>query len=140
MRDPYLVVQSAIERGFLANMEDMYDLYVQKYRPDIAQAESHLGRVIRWVSLWDEPLTTTSHVVLRTGLPDVDSVSYATGVNLSAEFIATTTQTLGSKVNTNLAPWTTRPSRDRIDAHPDAQLLRTRSEEFGYGLYNPDKV
>lgn len=132
MRDPYLVVQSAVERGFLANMSDPYDLYVRTHRPDITSAPSHLGRVIRWVALWDQPLDDFPCRLFRTGDPDLDTVRYATGEDLSAETLREAVVSVGSKVNTNLGQWTSRPTVAKISDHPDGSLLADRATRFGY--------
>lgn len=132
MRDPYLVVQSAVERGFLADLSGPYEKYVSRFRPDITSADSHLGRVIRWVTLWDQPLDDVAHTLLRTGNPDTEVIRAAIGAELSEKFLQATVTSLGSKVNTNVGQWTPRPARATMDAHPDGALLVERSVRFGF--------
>src|SRR3546814_20782302 len=58
MRDPYAVVRSVMAKGFLQDGHwDPYDLYVEEHRPDIVEPRDHLGRAIRYVALWDEPIS-----------------------------------------------------------------------------------
>lgn len=134
MRDPYAVVQSAMAKGFLLDGRDAYDVYVETHRPDITQSRDHLGRVLRWVAMWDEPLEGSNllrvdgnaHVV--TG-----AVRYATGAKIDRRAVGDARRLVGNRVNTDEAdPGQVRLARERIDAHPDGALIAARADKYGY--------
>lgn len=133
MRNPYAVVRSAVARGFLADMSGPYERYVQRHRPDITLAPDHLGRVIRWVGLWDEPLYDVDHYVLPIETGDAArAIEYATSEPLPGEVVQDALVLVGNSVNTNISPRRTTPSLGRILDHPDAVLLAQRARRFGY--------
>jgi hypothetical protein len=133
MRNPYYVVQSAMARGFLDDMEDPFAAFVTRHRPDITFTPDHLGRVIRWVGLWDEPLYDVDHLTVQIETDNVArAVEYATGDRLPDEVVQDALVLVGNSVNTNADPWRAVPSLERILDHPDAVLLAQRARRFGY--------
>lgn len=142
MRDPYLVVQSIMTRGFLANLAGPFESYVSRYRPDIVGTSSHLGRAIRWVSKWDEPLDDLPCRLLRVEDGDVNMAPIIAAFHHAVDDqpadgeLRLSLRKLGTKINTNPASLVGRvvpPSREQINAHPDGPLLVSRAERFGYG-------
>lgn len=133
MRDPYAVVQSLMAKGFLLDGRDAYDVYVETHRPDITEGtRDHLGRVIRYVALWDEPLYEVDHHMLFAEDAATRAVEYATGDQPPGQVVRDVLALVGQKVNTHLDPWQVRPARERIDAHPDGALIAARAKMFGY--------
>lgn len=137
VRDPYLVVQSVMARGFLAYTDGEYERYVTRHMPSIIRPNTHLGRAIRWVALWDTPLDAIGHMVLHVDLVGIDdlclAVQVATGDGVDPLDVIAKQAMLGQRINTNLNPWGAMPSREDIMAHRDAPLLAHRAERFGYG-------
>lgn len=140
VRDPFLVVQSIMVRGFLWRTNGPYEAYVAQHRPDITSATSHMGRAIRWVCKWDEPLEDVPARLLRvedaeTNLaPVVAAFHHAVGEQPADGELRLTLRKLGTRINSN--PGSSRlvpPSREKILDHPDAALLVRRAERFGYG-------
>jgi hypothetical protein len=133
MRDPYKVVQSIIAKGFLSRDDD-YDKFVARHRPDIVSPSTHLGRAVRYVALWDEPLA--GYNVLRAeGSAHVTTgaVRYATGDRVSRSDVGQVCRAVGVEVNaTPIEERFAVPTREEIDADPDALLIRMRAERFGY--------
>lgn len=136
IRNPYAVVQSAMAKGFLSDMTDPFARYVHRHRPDITFTPDHLGRVIRWVALWDEPLYDVDHYLLYTGGhlrgEATRAVEYATGDRLSDEVVQDALVLVGEQRNPGGGPEYPRPSLDDILNHPDAVLLAQRARRFGY--------
>lgn len=141
MRDPYLVIQSIVVRSFLANLGGPFESYVSRYRPDITSTSSHLGRAIRWVCKWDEPLDDYPARLLRVEdaelnlAPIIAAFHHAVGEQPADGELRLTLGKLGTKINTNpsalrrLPP----PTREQINAHPDGRLVIERAERYGYG-------
>lgn len=135
MRDPYAVVQSIMARGFLRHGADIFDGYVEHHRPDIFASPTHLGRAIRYVALWDEPLEGENLLrVDGTTHRITGAMRYATGARLSRADVGRARTTLGTAVNTTpqrfLLPT---PTIDQIENHPDGALIFARAQRFGYG-------
>jgi hypothetical protein len=133
MRNPYEVVQSVVARGFLDNVAGPYEDYVERWRPDITSAADHLGRAIRWVALWDDPLSRQTPILRVGAKPSVITalVQYATGHELDPDIVGSAVKLLGTRVNTTPDPGSI-PSIDQISGHPDGALIITRAREFGY--------
>lgn len=130
VRNPYYVVQSAMAKGFLADMSGPFERYVERHRPDIAVGATHLSRVIRWAALWDEPLSDVDHYVLQVETDNVArAVEYATGDRLPDEVVQDALVLVGHDVNTTPGP---RPTLDSILNHRDAVLLAERARRVGY--------
>lgn len=135
LRDPYDVVHSAMSKGFLRHGADAYDMYVEHHRPDIMSAGDHLGRVIRWVALWDQPMDQIHHRRLHTGdiRSVVEALRYATGAIATGKEVLDVLIEAGTR--TNAVPpdeWTPGPTIDQIRNHPDGALIEARAERFGY--------
>lgn len=138
MRDPYRVVQSVMNRGFLAHLDGPYEAYVARHRPSITEAPDHLGRAIRWAVLWDENVPSWPHRLLRVDDADdpdlvehTAAVLYATGTRPDPAILRGALKQLGRKVNAG--PGTESPTRDVIDAHREGWRVRQRAEHYGYG-------
>lgn len=135
MRDPYEVVQSIMARGFLRHGADTFDGYVEHHRPDIFASRTHLGRAIRYVALWDEPLWG-QNILWADGNTHriTGAVRYATGARVSRTDVGDARRALGMGVNTTplhlLLP---APTIEQINDHPDGALIATRAQRFGYG-------
>lgn len=137
MRDPYLVVKSAMVRGFLKDPEGPYEKYAIRHCPTIGRGRDHLGRVIRWVALWDEPLRNRRVHGLRVewGARDIRlAVRRATGDRgIVDEDLTRVLRILGKKTNTSpLFSHTEHVVQDLINKHPDGSLIRHRAHRFGY--------
>lgn len=133
MRNPYYVVQSAMVKGFLADLEDPFAAFVTRHRPDITFTPDHLGRVIRWVALWDETLYGVDHYLLQVETDNVArAVEYATGDRLPDEVVQDALVLVGEHPNPGDGPRLPQPSLDQIMNHPDAVLLAQRARRFGY--------
>jgi hypothetical protein len=137
MRDPYQVVQSAMARRFLRDPEGPYEKYAIRHCQGLGNGRGHLGRVIRWVALWDSPLMDYRVHGLRAewGTRDVRlAVRRATGDRgILDERVSTVLHTLGKKTNTSpLFSHTQYVTREQIDAHPDGSMIRRRAKKFGY--------
>lgn len=133
MRNPYYVVQSAVVKGFLADMNDPFARYVTRHRPDITFTPDHLGRVIRWVGLWDEPLYDVDHLTFQIETDNVArAVEYATGDRLPDEVVQDALVLVGEVPNPGDGPVLPLPPLDQIMNHPDAVLLAQRARRFGY--------
>lgn len=134
MRNPYYVVQSAMGKGFLADMEDPFAQYVARHRPDLTAARDHLTRVIHWVSLWDETLSfDVDHLTFQVETDNVArAVEYVTGDRLPDEVVQDALVRVGEQPNPGGGPQYPRPSLDQIMNHPDAVLLAQRARRFGY--------
>ena len=137
LRDPYAVVQSAVAKGFLADLSEPFAAYVAQHRPDIASPDDHLSRVIRWVVLWDEPLDSRGYWPLRAE-DSARSITLAMVAAVgNAPPLATVGRAmadLGTTINTPTEP-RERPSLDAIKAHGDAALLAKRASRFGYARH-----
>jgi hypothetical protein len=134
MRDPYLVVQSAMARGFLADLDEPYAQFVRSCRPAITRPDNHLGRVIRWVALWDSPVDDVDHFLLRVeGSKQWKAARYATKQQVSVFAVVAALDDLGTSINTNFEQKAPIPTREQINEHPDSALLRARAGRFGYG-------
>lgn len=137
MRDPYDVVRSTMARGFLADMSNRHAAYAAKHCMGINGARDHLGRAIRWATLWDTPLNVRPHQILRTGdLKSVlDAYRYATGGKPPRMPVQDAMNQIGQKVNTNNPHTRFRtPDRKEINDHPDGGLLRHRATRYGYSI------
>jgi hypothetical protein len=139
MRDPYLVVRSVIARGFLSELGGPFESYVAQYRPEITRSLSHLGRAIRWVALWDEPLDDHLYRIFRAGETDAvsaaETVHHATGQHIPVEKVGEGLLNVGRKVNgTTYAQHMRLPEVEHIAGHPDGHLLALRAQRFGYRL------
>lgn len=133
MRNPYYVVQSAMGKGFLTDMEDPYAAFVTRHRPDITFTPDPLGRVIRWVALWDETLYGVDHLTFQIETDNVArAVEYVTGDRLPDEVVQDALVRVGEQRNPGGGPQYPRPSLDDILNHPDAVLLAQRARRFGY--------
>lgn len=140
MRDPYRVVQSAMVRGFLRDTDGLYERYVATHRPHITHPADHLGRVIRWVSEWDDNFDHHKFPTLKVDQASTEDVSdmvwEATGAIHAEASIAAAIGHVGNGVNANPIAQIRSvhaPSRAEIDTHPEGGLVRRRAEEFGYG-------
>jgi len=133
MRDPYLVVQSIVAKGFLGR-GDAYDEFVASHRPDIVEPSSHLGRAIRYVALWDEPLEGCNLMRVDANTHRTTGAARnATGARLSRSDVGRVRAALGTEVNAEPANrWFVAPSREEIAADPDGYLIWDRAERFGY--------
>lgn len=139
MRDPYQVVRSVIARGFLSDLGGPFEEYVTRHRPEITRPYSHLGRAIRWVALWDEPMDEGPYRIMRAGEPDAVSVAetvhYTTGMHVPVEKVGQGLADVGRKVNaTTYARCMRLPEVEHIAGHPDGHLLALRAQRFGYRL------
>lgn len=143
VRNPFAVVKSAVAKGFLADMADPFSAYVALHRPDIAAGQDHLGRVIRWAALWDEPMDGRAYWPLRVGgslLSTVGAVYYVASLggalgDFDAPLVSTVKEAvadLGTSINAPTEP-RERPTLEVILAHPDAALLVRRAERVGLG-------
>lgn len=135
LRNPYDVVHSAMAKGFLRHGADAYDMYVEHHRPDIANGRDQLGRVIRWVATWDEPLDHLDHADLYIG--SISSVAaaahYATGEDASGGQILDALIEVGVRTNTVASgERMPAPTVDQIKNHPDGPLITARAQRFGY--------
>jgi hypothetical protein len=133
MRDPYKVVQSIIAKGFL-DRDDDYDKFVERHRPDITSPSTHLGRAVRYVALWDRPLDGCN-ILRAEGSAHVTTgaVRYATGDRVSRKDVGEVRRAVGTEVNAGpVGIDRAVPTREEIDADPDAILIRIRAERFGY--------
>jgi hypothetical protein len=131
MRDPYKVVQSIMAKGFLETGDD-YDEFVLHHRPEIIKPWDYLGRTIRYVALWDEPLE--GHNLMRVDANThvtTGAARNATGARLSRSDVGQARAALGNKVNASFRDASV-PSLREIEAHPDGHLIRMRAERFGY--------
>lgn len=134
VRDPYLVVQSAMAKGFLADMTDPFALYATREWGLPSLQDDHLGRVIRWVLCWDIPLMLRARMVLRVESPPptiADAVRYATGEVQDIDRVRAALESIGTQVNTS-TEGVQPPSMEEVLAHPDAYLIAHRAERFGY--------
>lgn len=137
MRDPYQVVQSIVTRGFLRGLDGAYEAYVMRHMPKVTEARDHLGRAIRWATLWDEPVTSYPHRLLRVDADDLDpaplvsAVLYATGRRHAPGQIRRVLTDVGRKVNSG--PGTPLPTREQINRHPEGWRIAERATLYGYG-------
>jgi hypothetical protein len=133
MRNPYKVVQSIITCGFL-DRGDHYDEFVRHHRPDIVSPWDHLGRAIRYVALWDEPLAAANVLQVEGNTyRTTRAVRQATGERVSRRAVSRAREQVGTVVNAkSVDQWLDIPTRHEIDADPDGILIRIRAEQFGY--------
>jgi hypothetical protein len=145
MRDPYLVVRSVIARGFLSDLGGPFEEYVTRHRPEITRSLSHLGRAIRWVALWDEPMDEQPYRIFRAGETNqvsvAETVHHATGQHLPVEKVGEALLNVGQKVNATRHLNRMRlPEVEHIASHPDGHLLALRAQRFGYRLPHREKL
>lgn len=141
MRDPYAVVRSIVARGFLRDGRDAFDVYVETHRPDITEGtRDHLGRAIRYVALWDEPIDEKVPLLRARDYDEwrhLGSVSgalwHVTGKEHSQEKVVNALARLGTKTNTTM-DWESQPvpTIEQILAHPDGALIAARASKYGY--------
>lgn len=132
LRDPYEVVWSALYRGFLRDVDEPYARYALNHNPDIMSSD-WMGRIIRWVALWDEPLDLVPHRDLRVGgeMPNlVAAVRHATGEQVTDSRISEALGKINVRVNESGRPYLPRVV---IDMHPDGALIRKRTWTWKYG-------
>jgi len=136
IRDPYAAVTSGMQLDFQEQRDATpYDRFLCEHRPDIVEPDDKLGRIIRWVTMWDAPMNDYRHEVIR---PDADRldrlgevIEYATGATATMGRTARVCGVLGNAVNTKRR---TRPetTRAQIDAHPEGWRVRKRAEFYHY--------
>lgn len=135
LRDPYEVVISALYKGFLRDTDEPYAAYAIRHCPDIGRARDEVGRVIRWVTLWDRSLDAVPHGRIYCGDPatgTAEAVRYATGQEPDLAAVLRTTRKIGH-ANASWRLLGVRPSEWKdLNNHPDGLLLRQRAHLFGY--------
>jgi hypothetical protein len=135
MRDPNAVAASAVERGFLRNLDDPYSAFAVKHCPIIAGAQDWLGRAIRWAVYWDAPLIGIPHRTVYLETPYVhhllwDSVRQtATPVEIAEALTKVGHANANGSTSNSLFA---RPKIADLYEHPDAHLLIDRAERYGY--------
>lgn len=135
MRDPYQVVQSIMARGFLRHGADVFDGYVEHHRPDIFTSGTHLGRAIRYVALWDEPLEGMNILWVDGNTHRTTGAArYITRSPISRGDVGDARRAVGAGVNvTPLYRLLPAPTIEQINDHPDGALIAARAQRFGYG-------
>lgn len=135
VRNPYQAVMS----GMQLNMQNEkrgtpFDTFLADHSPEIVEPNDKLGRIIRWVTMWDAPIDDRPHRVIR---PDTDTskdlqriVTYATGSGMSIHAIDRVKRQLGDKINARKR--TVGITRQQIKRHPDGWRVQERAKRFGY--------
>lgn len=133
MRDPSAVVQSAVERGFLRDVEEPYAAYALQHCPVIGEARDWLGRVIRWAALWDAPLVHVPHRTIYLEAPHLAELRRLGRETITPSMVGKAMALVGrpnaNDAGTRLFP---RPTIADLYEHPDGHLLIDRAERYGY--------
>lgn len=135
VRDPYAAVISGMQMEFQQRKcGTEFDRFLMLHRPDIVEPHDKLGRIIRWVSMWDAPMDALPHRVIRPDTDPLDRlgelVEYATGEIVSHTRVVRVCAELGDRVNTKTR--TVSITREDIDAHPEGWRIKQRAKRFGY--------
>lgn len=134
MRDPGAVVQSAVQRGFLRDVEEPYAAYAIRHCPIIARASDWLGRAIRWATFWDAPLIGVPHRTIYLEAPYLPHLLWDTVRRTATSTEATDALAIVGRPNAtgsrpDLFP---RPEVADLYEHTDGHLLIDRAERYGY--------
>lgn len=137
VRDPFRVIQSVMNRGFLSWRKSVqWEEYVKRHRPDIVEPEDQLTRAILWATTWDDPVDEVEHLTLKIEDDRLasycDAVCYATRQTPDPSEVLEALETLGRKINAgNGMEW---PSRKEIALHCEGGRVIQRAEKFGYKI------
>lgn len=135
VRNPYQAVISGMQLTMQnEKMGTPFDQFLAEYGPEIVAPDDKLGRIIRWVTMWDAPIDDHPHRVIR---PDTDipedlrrTVHYATGSDMSLHAVTRVKRQLGDRINARKRK--VGVTRQQINRHPDGWRVRERAERFGY--------
>lgn len=135
MRDPDAVVQSAVQRGFLRDVEEPFAAYALRHCPIIGGATDWLGRVIRWATFWDAPLITVPHRTIYLEAPHLAELRRLTRETITPSMVGDA-MTLVGRPNANADEPSKvlhhRPTIADLYEHRDGHLLIDRAERYGY--------
>lgn len=133
MRDPEAVVQSAMQRGFLRDVEEPYAAYAIRHCPIIGDARDWLGRAIRWAAFWDAPLIAVPHRTIYLEAPHLAELRRLGRETITPSMVGSAIARVGrpnaNEPSNRLHP---RPTTADLYEHPDGHLLIDRAERYGY--------
>lgn len=141
VRDPQLVLQSALRIGFLhdGHANNPYSAFVRRRRPDVWNAGDQLARAVAYVARWDTPLEQRESKLLRVedASPEVvaDVVAWTTGKRPSVPRVAEVLRGLGTTTNAHArhgAPAGGHVKTEQVTACPHGGEFVARAERLGY--------
>lgn len=133
MRDPNAVVQSAVARGFLRDVEEPYAAYAIRHCPIIAGASDWLGRAIRWATFWDAPLISVLHRTIYLETPHLAELRRLGRETITPSMVGEAMTLVGRPNASGSGPgWAVRPTIADLYEHRDGHLLIDRAERYGY--------
>lgn len=131
VRDPLKVVRSISQMMFLSDATYWSSRILRDQMPAVYEAEDHLGRIIRYVALWDDIDADMTLLVDRDPPSRVAQVFQLLTDRPPRRDVEATLHRLGRNINTHQGPKSTITWAD-IHAHPDGHLLAAKARRFGY--------